>query len=70
MAPFSYVSETTPTGGSEVSHPAIRNLNVVANINTSATHASGLVGRMWGTLTIEDCTVSGTIQTSDKYACG
>jgi hypothetical protein len=70
VAPFSYISETTPTGGSEVSHPAIRNLNVVVNINTTATHASGLVGRQWGTLTIEDCTVSGTITTSAKYAAG
>ncbi len=70
VAPFSYVSETTPTGGSEVSHPAIRNLNVVAAINTTATHASGLVGRMWGTLTIEGCTVGGTIQTSNQYAAG
>ena len=70
VAPFSYISETTPTGGSEVSHPAIRNLNVVVNINTTATHASGLVGRQWGTLTIEDCTVSGTITTSEKYAAG
>ncbi|MBR6930676.1 MAG: T9SS type A sorting domain-containing protein [Bacteroidales bacterium] len=70
VAPFSYISETTPTGGSEVSHPAIRNLNVVVNIDTTATHASGLVGRQWGTLTIEDCTVSGTITTSAKYAAG
>ena len=69
-APFSYVSETTPTGGSEVSNPVIRNLNVVCDITTSETHASGLVGRMWGTLYIEDCTVSGTINTSNKYACG
>ncbi len=70
VAPFSYISETTPTGSSEVSHPAIRNLNVVVDINTSATHAGGLVGRMWGTLTIEGCTVSGTIQTSNQYAAG
>jgi uncharacterized repeat protein (TIGR02543 family) len=70
VAPFSYISETTPTGDSVVSHPSIRNLNVVVDINTTATHASGLVGRMWGTLTIEDCTVSGTIQTSAQYATG
>ena len=70
VAPFSYVSETTPTGGTEVSHPVIRNLNVVADINTSAQYASALVGRMWCTLTIEGCTVGGTIQTSDKYAAG
>ena len=70
VAPFSYISETTPTGSSEVSHPAIRNLNVVVDINTAATNAGGLVGRMWGTLTIEDCTVSGTIQTSNQFAAG
>ena len=70
VAPFSYVSETTPTGGNEVSHPVIRNLNVVADINTKAQYASGLVGLMWGTLTIEDCTVSGTIQTSAMNAAG
>ena len=69
-APFSYVSETTPTGGTEVSHPVICNLNVVCDITTSETHASGLVGRMWGELTIEKCTVSGTITSSNKYACG
>ena len=69
-APFSYVSETTPTGGTGLSHPVICNLNVVCDITTSATHASGLVGRMWGELTIENCTVSGTITSSNKYACG
>ncbi len=69
-APFSYVSETKPTGGTAVSHPVICNLNVVCDITTSATHASGLVGRMWGELTIENCTVSGTITSSNKYACG
>ena len=69
-APFSYVSETTPTGGTAVSHPVICNLNVVCDITTSATHASGLVGRMWGELTIANCTVSGTITSSNKYACG
>ena len=70
VAPFSYVSETTPTGGSAVSHPVICKLNVVADINTKAQYASGLVGLMWGTLTIEDCTVSGTIQTSAMNAAG
>ena len=70
VAPFSYVNETTPTDGSEVSHPAIRNLNVVVDITSTATHASGLVGRQWGTLTIEGCTVGGTIQTSATYAAG
>ena len=53
-----------------MSNPVICNLNVVCDITTSATHASGLVGRMWGELTIENCTVSGTITSSNKYACG
>ena len=70
VAPFSYISETTPMGGSEVSHPAIHNLNVIADITTTATHASGLVGRQWGAITIEGCTVGGTITTSAKYAAG
>lgn len=48
----------------------IKNLNVNCNITTSATHASGLVGRAWGILNIDHCTVSGTINTSNKYACG
>jgi hypothetical protein len=35
VAPFSYISETTPTGGSEVSHPAIRNLKVAGTVNAT-----------------------------------
>ena len=71
VAPFSYVTNAKANPDDANDSPAaIRNLNVVANINTEATHASALVGRMWGTLTIEGCTVSGTITTSAKYACG
>ena len=70
VAPFHNVRETNPTGSSEVSHPAIRNLNVVADITTGRVNASGLVARSRGTLTIEGCTVSGTIRTSDYGAGG
>ena len=71
IAPFSYISTTLANPDDAESSPAtIKNLNVVCDINTSATHASGLVGRAWGVLNIEGCTVSGTITTSNKYACG
>ena len=69
-APFSYISETTPTGGSEVSHPAIRNLNVAGTVNASKDYASGIVGAFWGTLTIENCTSSVTIYADKRYAAG
>ena len=55
-APFSYISETTPTGGSEVSHTAIRNLNVAGTVTATKENAGGIVGCIWGTLTIEHCT--------------
>ncbi len=71
IAPFSYISTTLANPDDAENSPAtIKNLNVVCDINTSATHASGLVGRAWGVLNIEGCTVSGTITTSNKYACG
>ena len=71
VAPFSYISTTLANPDDAESSPAsIKNLNVVCDITTAATHASGLVGRAWGVLNIEGCTVSGTITTSDKYACG
>lgn len=66
VAPFGYVT----TDGSEENHPVIKNLNVVVDIDTEANHASALVGRAWGTLTIENCSVSGTIKSSSKYATG
>ena len=71
VAPFSYISTTLANPDDAENSPAtIKNLNVVCDINTSATHASGLVGRAWGELNIEGCTVSGSITTSNKYACG
>ncbi len=70
VAPFLCVNETKPTGSNEVSHPAIRNLNVVADITTNHCNASGLVVRSCGTLTIEGCTVSGTIRTGNYGAGG
>ena len=70
VAPFRYVSSTTPFGATEISPAAIRDLNVVCNITTGSEVASGLVGQVWGDLDITGCTVSGTITTSSKYACG
>lgn len=70
VAPFRYVSSTTPFGATEISPAAIHDLNVVCNITTGSEVASGLVGQVWGDLDISGCTVSGTITTSSKYACG
>ena len=67
---FSYVSETTPTGGSEVSHPVIRNLNVAGAITTTKEYTGGLVGSFWGELTIENCAGNVVINTSNKHAGG
>ena len=64
VAPFSYISNE----GSAAA--VIRRLNVVANINSSGQRASALVGEAWGVLTIEHCTVSGTIATSKQFAGG
>ena len=69
-APFSYISEDTPTGGSEVSHPAIRNLNVAGTVTATKNYAGGIVGAFWGTLTIENCSSSVTINTNNKHAAG
>ncbi len=69
-APFSYISETTPTGGSAVSHPAIRNLNVAGTVTATKDYAGGIVGAFWGTLTIENCSSSVTINTDHKHAAG
>ena len=69
-APFAYVSETTPTGGPELSHPALRNLKVAGTVNATKDYAGGIVGAFWGTLTIENCTSSVTINTDNKHAAG
>ena len=69
-APFSYVSETTPTGSSEVSHPVIRNLNVYGTITATKNYAGGIVGSFWGKLTIENCSSNVDITTGHKYAAG
>ncbi len=68
IAPFYYI-ETKPSDINVVSPPAIRNLNVVVDITTGRRHASGLVGRS-KSITIEGCTVSGTIRTSNFGAGG
>jgi len=57
IAPFSYVSTVTPTGGSEVP-VTIKNLHVAGDIYTANVQAAGIVARKWGTLTIENCHVS------------
>ncbi len=69
-APFSYISETTPTNGSGVSHPIISNLEVRGYIYTDKQFAGGLVGSFWGTLTIKNCACSVDIHTSNQHAGG
>jgi uncharacterized repeat protein (TIGR02543 family) len=68
VAPFSYISNTTPVGATENAPATIKNLTVHCNITTSGTYVSGLVGRAWGELNIIGCTVEGSINTSNKYA--
>ena len=48
----------------------LKNLNVVCDIHSSASNAGGLTGLAWGTMTIENCAVSGTINTSGQSAGG
>ena len=70
-APFAYVCATKADPSDASDTPAcIKNLNVVCNINSTAQHASGLIGRVWGEVYIYDCKVTGTITTSEKYAAG
>lgn len=71
VAPFSYVSNTKANPDDSEDSPAtIKNLTVECDINTTATHASGIVGRAWGKLNIDCCYVYGTITSSNKYASG
>ena len=53
VAPFSYAENAT-----------IKNLHVTGTINTSNKYASGFVGKSYGTLTIENCRSSITINSS------
>ena len=70
-APFSYISNTKANPGDEANSPAaIRNLNVTGTVTATKDLVSGLVGAFWGTLTIEDCTVSASISTNNKHAAG
>ena len=70
-APFSYISNTKANPGDEANSPAaIRNLNVTGTVTATKDWVSGLVGAFWGTLTIEDCTVSASISTNNKHAAG
>ena len=63
-APFSYISNVSSVAA------AIRNLNVTGTVTATKDWVSGLVGAFWGTLTIEDCTVSASISTNNKHAAG
>ena len=66
VAPFSYVSNTTPVGSSTNSPAAISNLHVAGHIYTSAKYAAGIVGQHWGTLNIENCRSSIVIHSSKQ----
>ena len=69
VSPFGYVSNGKDESGHDIA-AAIRNLNVICQMDTSAQYAAGLVGRMWGTLDVEGCSVTGTIKTGTKFAAG
>ena len=72
-APFSYVANAKANPGDTSDSPAaIRNLNVAGTVNATKDYdyASGIVGAFWGTLTIENCTSSVTINTGNKDAAG
>ena len=58
VAPFRYVSHVgdTPSG--------IRNLKVAGTVTTGVKYAGGLIGGCWGTVDIENCAVSVTINSS------
>ena len=65
VAPFSFVSND------DSGHPMlIKNLNVVCNITTHGKYTSGLIGSAWSNVNVENCSVSGTITTSNKNAAG
>ena len=67
---FCYVSETTPTGSSQVSHPFIMNLEVAGSLTTTKDCTGGLVGSFWGNLTVWRCIGNVDIRTSNKHAGG
>ena len=67
---FCYVSETTPTGSSQVSHPFIMNLEVAGYLTTTKDCTGGLVGSYWGKLTVWRCIGNVDIRTNNKHAGG
>ena len=70
-APFSYISVTKANPSDENDSPAaIRNLHVAGTVTATKDYAGGIVGAFWGTLTIENCTSSVTINTNNKHAAG
>ena len=58
-APFHYVN-----GGT------IKNLKVEGTVSSSYTHMSGLIGRAYGKISIENCIVAANIYMSSDYAAG
>ena len=58
-APFRYIKDAT-----------IRNLNVAGTIASNSRHTAGLVGFADGTNTIENSTVTTTLNVSNDYAAG
>ena len=65
VAPFRYVSNTKADPSDEAESPAaFRNLHVTGTITTDKQFTGGLIGGCWGTVSIENCRVSVTIQST------
>ena len=65
VAPFRFVSNTKADPSDEADSPAaFRNLHVTGNITTDKQFTGGLIGGCWGTVSIENCRVSVTIQST------
>ena len=58
IAPFRYVSNVGTAAAT------IQNLRVAGDIYTSAKYAAGFIGRLWGTVNIENCRSSVVIHSS------
>ncbi len=65
VAPFRYVSNTKADPSDEADSPAaFRNLHVTGTITTDKQFTGGLIGGCWGNVSIENCRVSVTIQST------
>ena len=65
VAPFRFVSNTKADPSDEADSPAaFRNLHVTGTITTDKQFTGGLIGGCWGTVSIENCRVSVTIQST------